>query len=243
MNKKIVLLIVIILLGCGGFFVYQNLGGWIRTESQRIASDAAGVDVKIGGIDVNFSDKTIVVNNIKVANPKGFEAANSITLGNIRVQAEDLSREKIVLKEVVATGEFINLEMDGNKINLQELLNGIKSRNASGSKKSSSDIKAPKVIIKELRIEKGELSSSIGLLGKKTQNKMAIPTIRMNNLGEGKSSSNANEVAAKILQEILTKAIQTASSQGLLSSGGIKDAAKGLKGSAKGMMDSLLQKN
>ena len=243
MNKKTAFfLIAAVALGFAGFFVYQNLGGWARTEAQRIATDAAGVEVSIGGINVLFKDKTVMINNVKVANPKGFDAAYAITLGNIKATAETLTRDKIVLKEVVASGEIINLESNLDKINLKELQKGIQARSAK-KKPSASEIKTPKVIIKQFRIEQGELNSAITFLGKKNESKLTIPTIKMYNLGEGKATNNADEVAAKIIQEILTKALQTASSQGLLSSGGIKGATQGFKDSVKGMKDNLFKKN
>lgn len=239
MKKIGAFLVLVALLGLGGFFVYQNLGGWVRTEAQRIASDAAGVEVSIGDINVLFNDKTVEVKNIKVANPKGFEGLHAIQLGNIRATAEVLSRDKIVLKEVVASGEIINLESRLDKVNLRELLKGIQSRNAAKSKPSTSDMKAPKVVIKELRIERGELNSSLSALGKKTSGKLTVPEIRMYNVGEGKGSNNASQVAAKIIQEILNKSIQTAAQQGVIQ-GTIQDVGKGLADSVKGMKDRLL---
>jgi hypothetical protein len=237
-TKKTFIFALFGLLIAGGVFVYHNLGGWVRTEAQRIASEAAGVDVTIGSIDVAFRDKTIEVKSIKVANPKGF-SGHAFTLGNIRIQAEQLSREKIVLKEVVATNEFVNLEVDGTRVNLRELLKGVQARSGS-TPKSSPSAKAPQVVIKELRIEKGRLNSSLGLMSKKTSQELSIPTIRMNNLGQGKSSSNADEVAGKIIQENLNKSLQAAAQQGLVEST-LKDLGGSVKDTATGLKDKLLR--
>lgn len=237
-TKKTFIFAILGLLIAGGIFVYHNLGGWIRTEAQRVASEAAGVDVTIGSIDVAFREKTIQVKNIKVGNPKGF-SGHAFTLGNIRVQAEQLSREKIVLKEVVATDELVNLEIEGSRVNLRELLKGVQARSGS-TPKSSSSAKAPQLIIKELRIEKGRLNSSLGLMGKKSSQELAIPTIRMNNLGQGKSSSNADEVAGKIIQEILNKSLQAAAQQGLIQ-GTLKDIGGSVKDTATGLKDKLFK--
>jgi len=240
MKKGTVFTILIFLLALAGFFVYQNLGGWVRTQAQRIASEAAGVDVSIGGIQVSWADKTVQINGIKVDNPAGFPGDKAIELGNIKATAEELSREKIILKEVVVTGEKINLENVANKINLRELLKGVQERNAAkGGQPTQSDVKAPKIVIKQFRIEQGELNSSLAMLGKKAGGKLTVPEIRMYNLGEGKSSNNASEVAAKILQEILNKSIQVAAKQGLIQ-GTLKDIGKGAVDSVKDLKNNLL---
>jgi len=64
----------------GGIYVYMNLGNISKMIAENVASEALGVKVSIGEIDVSVKDKLVTVTDIRVRNPRGYKKPNIMTV-------------------------------------------------------------------------------------------------------------------------------------------------------------------
>ncbi len=235
-KKSIIAAVAVLVLLGGGYFVYRNMFDWIRIQAEKVASESLGVDVGIGSISVAFKDKTVRVKGIKIGNPKGFDTPYAVKLGLVEVQADVLSREKIVIKKVLVSDNSLHLEMKGPRSNLNALSQGIKGK--GGNKASSGDSKPPTVNITDLVIEKTAMNVRSDMV--KNQGAISLPTIRLKNVGQ--NNNQASAVVAQITRTVVNEALTAAARSGVLqnlSKQGVDTLKDGLKTGGDGLKKSL----
>jgi uncharacterized protein involved in outer membrane biogenesis len=231
-TKNIVIVALLVALIGGGWFVYRNMFDWARIQAEKVASESLGVKVTIGSIGASFRDKSVSVKNIKIGNPKGFDTAYAVKLGDIQVVADVLSRDKVVIKKVLVSDNNINLEMKGASSNLNALQSGIKkSGKPTASEKTS---KTPTLNIKDLVIDKSSINFQSDLV--KNNGEVVMPTIHLKNVGQ--DNNQASAVVAQITRAVLNEALTAAARSGVLQNLS-KAGTDALKGGLKTGTDEL----
>jgi hypothetical protein len=81
-------------------YLFLNLNAIVIRTTEDIASDALGVQVHIGDIDISLSDKTVNVKNIRVDNPKKYkgryilETENGLNLVDLKRLANQKQKKE-----------------------------------------------------------------------------------------------------------------------------------------------------
>jgi hypothetical protein len=212
-KKKIILLAFVLVVAGGGVYVACNALDWARIAAQNIASDALGVDVSVGSVDVSLADKSVRVSGVTIGNPRGYDTPYAVRLGAIKIAADILSRDQLAFRDVTVTDNTVFLEFKGVKSNLAALSNGIKTvpkkQTDSGHDKKSA---GPNITIKTLLIDASSVTIRAPLLN--TDTSLVVPPIRLTNVGQ--NNNQAAAVVAQITRAIISSVLNAAARNGVL---------------------------
>ncbi len=226
-SKKLIILAVLF---AAGAYIYMNLGGFITRTAEQIASDALGVKVNIGSIDVSLSNKKVTVSGIKIGNPPGYRKAHAITAESIDIGLNTASKELIDFKDIRVKGSVVNLEVNEKGMNLTDLKNLANKK----EQKESVGSEQIRVIIEHMAIEASTINTSITMLDRDIA-PITLPAISFNNIGKG-GSVTAGDAIEQVVTKYLSAVQNAARQQGLLNGvpgfddakGILNDAAEGL---------------
>lgn len=218
-----------LLLG-GGVYLYLNFGSLAKQLGEKIATEALGVPVTIGNVQVSIPDRTAGVTNIRIGNPAGFEKDTILTIGGIRIDIDTIQTDLATFNAIQVVNSVINLEVGSNGTNLQALQKQIKDRaeaNASKDKKvkanqTEEQAKAAKgnpenikVIVKDFKMQGTQINANISGLGADMAN-ITMPDLKLKGIGDKENGVLAREAVGQILDAIMRSAQKAASSEGLL---------------------------
>lgn len=205
----VVMLLIIVAIGL--FFVANNLGSIIKTGVNDHGAELIGVPVALGSADINLFEGRASLGNLMVANPAGFSAANAFEIKRIDVQLnlESLLEPVIVIDRIGIDGAVVNAEQKGTQTNLQVLKNKIdratKSANSSSASNQSDDGKTdPKIAIGLFEFNNASASVKSDRFGDKT---VDIPSVSLNKIGTPENGLTPAAAAQAILQPLMKKVI------------------------------------
>lgn len=197
------------------FFAIMNLGSIVEGVAEKVGSAALGVEVAIGDVDISLADKRVTVENISIANPKGFDEDYAMKIGLINIQAKELSGKLVHFADVTLRDTEIFLEVTSRGNNLSALSDGIKKSSDSAKKETSESSKkeAPKVIIDKFLLAGAKLHPAITLVKTKSS-AITLADIRITNIGKSSGGADAAKVISDIVSKISVAAIEMSSSSG-----------------------------
>ncbi len=206
-----VLVVVFVALGV---YLYMNVSGISKELSEQVASDALGVPVTIGEMDVSVSDKLIVVRNLQIANPEGYVKDHAIEVGKITVTANSFSKTLLHLKDVRVEGTNVFLEVRPKGTNLGDIKKNIDAKQAkknSGSSGSgsadgekSSHTKHLNVMIDDFILFDATIHPSVTLI-KKDMGQVVMPDLALKNIGHETNGVKPKEAIRTIVEALLVE--------------------------------------
>jgi hypothetical protein len=210
-NKAPVIpIVVVLLLLVFGGYLYMNFGSLLTRTAEKIASNALGVAVDIGWINVSLSDKIATVHGLKIGNPPGYAKPHAMTAETITIKLNTASKELIDFTDVRVEGSVVNVEISERGVNLNDL------KNLANQKKQKESVGAEqiRVIIQHMVIEASTINPSVSLL-KKDIRPVQMPPVTFSRIGGG-GGVNAGEAVVQVLTKYLSKAESAARQGGLL---------------------------
>ncbi len=217
-----------LLLVAGGAYLYMNMDAIAKQITEKVSSNALGVPVHVGKMNISLEDKKIVVSNINITNPKGYKKPNAITINKIEVAGESFSKELLVFSRIIVDGTNVNLEVGNKGSNLGDLKNNIGGEKASTAKypekkekpKDSKKISKGKgedikVVVKKFSLTSAKLNPSVELLGGDIAS-VTVPDINLHGIGKKENGILAEEAIAQIMDAVLRKFNSYANSAGFL---------------------------
>ena len=217
--KKIVLaalLVLLLTLGFGVYYLLSNLDSIVKAAIEHYGSEATQTTVQVNKVQIELTDGSGSIRGLTVGNPQGFEAPLVFSLGEISTQIDlkSLSEDVFVIDHIVvrAPEVFFELNSKGNN-NLEALKKNLApgASKASGTpaSKSGSD---PKMIIRKVLFEGGNIEASVVPLNKKYS--LKLPKIEMTNLG-GKNGATPDQIAEQALNKLTEQAMTEVKKKGL----------------------------
>lgn len=218
--------VLAILVVASGIYLYMNMGGIARQITERIASDALGVPVTLGGMDISLENKKVVVTDIRIANPPGYSKPYAMTIGSVTVAGESFSRELLTFAMIDVDNTNVNLEVTPNGTNLGDMKKNtekVAQKAGSGAPNPSAGAGKPaaakggdmKVIIRTVALTHTQLNPSVTLVQKDLAY-VNVPDIRLQGIGEKENGVLAGEAVAQVLGAVLASVNKTANSAGFL---------------------------
>ena len=214
-------LLVLILVG-GAIYVYVNMNSLAKQLTEQVASDALGVDVNVGEMDINIAQKRIVVRDLRIANPKGYTNPNAIIVNEIIIVGESFSKEFLTFANIAVDGTNVSLEVDDKGTNLGDLKKNIDAKSAGSaqkSKKSSGNSNKSgeniKVIVKKFSLTGAQLHPSVTLI-RGDFAPITVADIHLRDIGKRENGIVAGEAIAQIMDAVLKQFNQSAGSAGFL---------------------------
>lgn len=194
----------------GGVYVMMNLSSLAKPVTERIASAALGVPVKIDKMDIQLQEKTASVSGVRVANPAGFSDTPAITIEGVSVTLDTLAEKLITFKSIDVNGTKVNLEVTEDGTNLGALQKGMPKKKEA----TSTQEEQLKVIIKRFSLNKAWLNPSITLLGKQDLTPVAVPPITLTGIGQKENGILAEEAIAQVTEHLVKVVSEAANNAG-----------------------------
>lgn len=213
-------LFVLMLVG-GAVYLYTNMDSLAKQITEQVASDALGVPVHVGEIKITLEDLKVVVQDIRIANPKGYNNPDAITIKAVVIDGDSFSRDLLTFARISVNGTNVNLEVDKDGTNISDISNNIANRNVAGADKtggsgsSSNEDENIKVIVKKFSLTGAQITPSVTLLGGDLA-KITTPDIHLAGIGQKENGILAKEAIAQIMDAVLQKFSKSSNSAGFL---------------------------
>ena len=250
MIKKILIgvAVFLVVLAGGGYYLYSNIEGYIKTALETYGSEATQSQVKVAGVKLSVTSGEGGLSGIAIGNPKGYSSANAFSLGlaSLKVDTGSLSKNPVVIKEIVIDRPHVVFEMGGdggsNLQTIQRNVNAYAAKMGGGgsapSQKPAAGAKEPerKLIIENLYVRNGQIAASHALL-KGQIISTGLPTIHLTNIGRGKGGATPAEIANEVIGAISQQANKAAMADVTKSLDGLKGKVGEALGGALGKPD------
>lgn len=224
--------VLVLLLVAGGIFVYLNFGGLAKGLAERIASDALGVKVAIGSLDISLEKRTASVNDLRISNPPGYDGRHAMTAEKIVIGLNTASKQLIDFNDINVIGSVVNLEVTPNGTNLTDL----KELAMQKKQKESVGSEAIRVIVRKMAIGASTLNPRVTLLPGQDLGSIKIPAINLSGIGTRENGVLAKEAIIQVVTQYIGVAQREANKAGMLKGlptdelqkiqGGLVDKAK-----------------
>lgn len=212
-KKKIIGLFVLVLLVAAGGYLYFNFTNIVLRASEKVATNALGVNVTIGGLDLSLAEKRVSVSDIRIANPSGYKGRYIMQVADVTIGLDTASKQLIDFNNIDVTGSTVNVEVNEKGMNVLDL----KKKLASGSSKEETPATtedAIKVIVKKMAINATTINTSVTFLDRDIAS-ITMPSVRFSNIGQG-GGVDADEAINKVFTKYLTSIQTEVSKQNLL---------------------------
>ena len=208
--KRIILIVLGVLL-VGFLAVGFYIDSIVESQIEERASDALGVETRVGSTDVGILSGGLDLGNLRIANPEGFDAEHILTVGQVslRVSLGTLMSETITAPSLLIRNLQLYVENKDGRTNIAELRDNL--RRARGGSGGGS---GKKFVIEEVVIEGIRAQVSLPAVDPVT---LEIPEIRLKDVGKGGGSPvGQDQLIQLIVDEIARQAMSKASGPGLI---------------------------
>lgn len=256
MIKKLALAFAIVVIAVAGaaYYFASNLDSLVKAVVERYGSEATQARVTLKAVELSPTAGTGRLQGLTIGNPKGFNTAEAISLGDIQVALDisTLQSNPIVIKEVLITRPAVTYEYAGTGSNLETIQKNVQAYAAkfgggsqgtagsSGTTGSKTDAAAErKVVIERLVVRDGQIGISHAALQGRSLSS-SLPTIELKDIGKDKGGATPAEVAEKVIGTISAQASRIATSDLQKQLGAaIREQAGNIGGAAGGAADKL----
>ena len=218
----IALLVILVLIGAGVFYLLSNLNSIVKTAIETYGSKATQASVHLDKVDLKLKEGEGTLEGLHVGNPAGFTTPEAFDLGAISIKLDTNSvtgSGPIVIREIAINGPTVVYEHTQSGSNLQTLQKNVTSY--AGASKSAAPAqpasetpggKERKVIIDELTIRDGQIAITDSMLpGATLQAK--LPAIHLQDIGKAKGGATPAEIADAVMGALTAAASQVASAE------------------------------
>lgn len=199
----VVLLVVFVL---AVFFYIDTIA---KTAIQSGAQYALGVEVTLGSADVGLLSGEFAMQDLKIANPDGFQSPHFLHLenGNTQVTLSSISENTVVLPMLTLAGIDMHLEKKGDKSNYDVIFENL-SRFNSEDKPQKEDGK--KFIIREVLLKDIVVHVEVDLLlSGETKLDLPIDEIRMENVGSDSDGGVLlSELTSVLMKQLMLEIVK-----------------------------------
>ncbi len=159
---------------------------------ENAGSELLKTPVTVETAKLSISSGDLIIQGLKVANPKPFTAGDAVHIGkfNVRLDIMSLFSDKIHVNNIEFTDSSILFETTAQTNNFATLANNLKGEGSTATTQEaqpSADNSASnkKIVIDFLKIAGIKVKASIsGIAGQDLGTEMTIPTIEMTDIGK-----------------------------------------------------------
>ena len=214
MFKKIAigLGVIVVVVAVGIYYAASQADKMVKAAIESNGSRVTQVPVALDGVDLSLKDLKAGLRGLTVANPAGFKTARAVSLGEISVDIGEVTRELIVIQEIMVRAPEITYEIGsgGSNIaaiqkNVDDFMNlaqgGSGGGDSAASSSSGGDAAGPKVIIENLYIQGGKVNVSASLMQGKTLT-TPLPDIHLTDIGKDDGGASPAEIVDQVIAAI-----------------------------------------
>jgi hypothetical protein len=237
MKKGLMVIGLLLLLVVGGVIYLLGGGGdIIKTQIEKQGTLYLGTPVSVANIDLSLVERRLSINELNIANPKGYRDANAFGLNAVTLDLGESFSEPYVVETVSINAPEVLYELDANgQGNLIVLKNNLEANLPASEGESvpesaaSSDGANPLVIVENITVSGVRLQLNFENLPTgdlKVDTKayeITLPTFNAGPIGKP-NGIPADQVGAAIFDIMLDQVIDAAKSEAKEK---LKDEAKG----------------
>ncbi|MDD9912384.1 MAG: AsmA family protein [Alphaproteobacteria bacterium] len=199
---------IVLILVCVGIVLFAG-GGLVKYMVNFHSERLTGLKMTVAGAELNVLGGQIVLNNLAISNPKGFENPHAATIENIQVklQPKTFLEDVVVVDYVGIKGTRVQFEGDLNKNNVQSiqavLAKKVEEVERGGEyddyeENSDSDKSSQKqVAIRQLLMKDNTITFHLGGMEKGISSD--VSDVELTNIGTTDQGASVAEVLDKIL--------------------------------------------
>ncbi len=214
----------VLLLVAGAMYLYVNMNTLAKDMAEQVASNALGVAVNIGEMDIRLDEQKVVVNKITVANPAGYKKSHAIEISNVTVAMESWSKDMLTFAMIGVSGTKVDLEVQPQGTNLGDIKKRVEARSKTvqGAKPTAdqvADVQSKKqnikVVVRDFAMTGVQITPSITLLQGDLK-PLQVADIHLKGIGERENGILAREAVAQIMNGVLQEFNKSANKAGFL---------------------------
>ena len=234
---------VLVVIVVGLYILFSSLNSIVKAAVEKVGSSATQAQVKLKDVNIELTAGNGALRGLTVGNPKGFTTERALSLGEISLQVDvsTVTKDTVVIKEIVISAPDVTYELAGGGSNMDALKRNVDAYAGTGAGKAGKSTGGSeggrKLIIENLYIRNGKVNvSAPGLEGKTLS--APLPEFHLTNIGKQSGGATAGEVAQQVLAAIsqaATKAAVSLPDVGKL----VGSAREGAEGAAKGAGEGL----
>lgn len=209
----------------GGVYLFTQMNVLAKSMAEEIASEALGVKVSIGSLDISLPEKRVEVNNIRIANPKGFKNPHAIVVQKAAITLAALGENLIDFQSIKVQGPVVFLEVKGGTANLYEMKKAIPVSDQPSGK--GQDLK---VIIRRFSMDSATLNPLVTLIKDQALEPVETAPVTISNIGVRENGIAAGDAVREVIQSLLRSYSKEAGQAGFysgLSSEALREIGQG----------------
>lgn len=199
----------------GGVYMMMNMDTLAKQMTQRMATEALGVKVTMGNLEISLPERKAVVSSLRIGNPEGFSKPHAVTIDRINIDLEDISKELITFDDISISGTRVNLEVTEAGTNLHAIQKNLTPA-APANEPSVEDeyVQKIKVIIDHLEVEDAQLNPAVTLLTAQELSPVTVPDIELTGIGRKENGVLAQEAIVQVWSALSKNFSQAANGAG-----------------------------
>ncbi len=203
----IIIAILVVLIAIGAYFLLSNLNSLVAKAIEKHGSSVTQTSVSVSGVEIKLRDGRGSIKGLHIANPKGFQARDAFSLGDITVDIDikSVREDPIVIDEIRIQAPVVYAEATkSGSTNINELRKRVQAATA-GSTGEGAESGGPtkRIRIKQFVFEKGSIEVDASALGVEKRT-ITLPEIRLSDVG-GTRGAPPNEIAKIVLTALAEK--------------------------------------
>jgi hypothetical protein len=198
MKKIIGLLLLVVGLGIGAYFVLGNpLDKLVKLAIESVGPTMLQADVSVGSVKMSATDGRGALRNFKLGNPKGFKTDHAFKASSIEVAIDlaSLTRDTIVVKSVVIDAPNISYEKGSGGTNFDVIQRNVESYLGASKSDKNDKASSKKVIIESFIIRNAKVNYNNTI-------DIPLPDIALRNIGKSSGGESAAEIGKTIFGEL-----------------------------------------
>lgn len=236
MKKVLIILLIVVVLIIGALaavvaFGVSQIDNIVKAAIERGGTYATQVDTTVTSVDVGITAGTFAMDELKIANPPGFDTPHFLTLNDTDVSFDlgSIGSETLVIPTVTVSGIDVILDKGGDPSNYNTILNSLQRFESPDKPKADPQNEGTKLAIDSLILENIDVrvANYPGVSIVTGDVAINIPRIELQDIGRDKPMTPA-EIANLIIKTVLTAAVENGG--GILPADMLGELGNGLKG-------------
>lgn len=197
------LVVVIIAVVVVSSLFLNNINQITVDAVQKQGSQLLKTDVKLAAANIELTKGKGNLQNLTIANPPGFSAANALEMGSVTLQLdpESLLKDVKVIKEISVDGAKLLAEQKNLKdTNLQALLDNINAQASGAKEEPAAGGKEVRLMVEKFRFSNGSLQLKSAQFGER---QLSLPTIALDNIGDKTTGLTPEELGQAVIAPLL----------------------------------------
>jgi hypothetical protein len=207
--------IVVVVIVAAAVLMVGNINTIIKKGIEKGGPVLLKAPVSLNNVNIDLKSGAGEFKGLSIGNPDGYKTAYAFQLGKLKIDLDvkSITSDKIHIREIIIDGPQITYEQKvGQKSNLEQLQDNIKSFSSSGTKeeKSGSASQGKKMQIDYVKVDNANVSVSMDML---QGEKLTVPIrpFELKNIGKNKDRTTADVIG--ILIKELNRAVLPAVTQ------------------------------